>query len=72
MRMWIILVVVNSRVPFSGYSQPHTPIKYKWSQKVAVAWCGHHRGVHIITGNLCPIPAVGYNSRRTRGAGPYR
>ena len=33
----------------------NTPIK--WSQKVAVAWCGHHRGVHIITGNLCPIPA---------------
>ena len=33
----------------------NTPIK--WSQKMAVAWCGHHRGVHIITGNLCPIPA---------------
>ena len=36
-----------------GYSQPSTPIK--WSQKVAVVSSGG--GVHIITGNLCPIPA---------------
>ena len=38
----------------TGYSQPHTPNKP--SQKMA-AWCGHHRGADIITGNLCPIPA---------------
>ena len=37
----------------------------KWSQKVA-AWCGHHRGADIITGNLCPIPAQTYRGHHAR------
>ena len=40
------------------YSQPNFPIK--WSQKVAMVWCGDH------TGKICPKPAQTYRGHHAR------
>ena len=49
----------------TGYSQPNFPIK--WSQKVAMVWCGDHHGENLpetrtdISGSSCQRPS---NRRR--------